>query len=212
MDIKLVARPIRPNDYQPPMYTIEEAAGICVGQGPTGKGAKVALESGHDSLLEHINFTFRIDGVSRALLAQLTRHRLVSYSVESQRYVDMHCFEYITPPSIDAVPEVKKAYDQAMAHIREFYATARKHGIPGEDARYALPNATCTRLLMTANLREMKNILSLRCCNRAQWEIRDMAQRMLKIIQEELPEVTKDWGAPCKRGECKEKRPCHKTK
>jgi thymidylate synthase (FAD) len=185
-----------------------QAAGICVGTGGTKKGLRAALESGHESIIEHIVYTFRIEGVSRSLLAQLSRHRLASLAVESQRYVKQDGFKYVVPPSI---PEhLVDTYIAQMSSINDWYNAWLYAGVPQEDARYILPNACKTNLIITMNARELRHFFLLRCCNRAQWELRQLAEQMLVMCRETTPIVFDNAGAPCKRGKCPEKKPCGK--
>lgn len=194
-------------------------------------------EIGHESPIEHASFTFGIEGVSRALLAQITRHRIASFSVQSQRYVAEKSFEYVTPPEIAAVPEALEIYKQAMAedqktydkiaevlkqrHKSDFLAAgkdektaermAEKKAI--EDARFVLPNACETKMIVTMNCRSLMNFFRHRCCNRAQWEIQDVANQMLALVKEVAPEIFKKAGPPCLVGPCPEgKMTCGKAK
>ena len=177
------------------------------------------LSLGHESPLEHITFTFAIEGVSRALLAQLTRHRMASYSVKSQRYVDETGFTYITPPEVEKNEKAKALFDKTMKDIEEAYdklsellfevhkenmddKKALKSAI--EDARFVLPNACETKLIMTFNARSLLNFFSERCCTRAQWEIREMANEILRLVKEVAPVVFKKAGPKCIRGNCPE--------
>lgn len=165
---------------------------------------KKLTDLGHQSPLEHCTFTFGIEGVSRALLAQLTRHRIASYSVKSQRYVKEGQFGYVTPKSIEEDDILFLEYIKLMKDIQTFYNSAIKRGVQPEDARYALPNACSTQLIMTFNIRSLLNFFELRCCNRAQWEIRQMADMMLDICKEMAPNIFAKAGASCVRGKCKE--------
>lgn len=169
---------------------------------------KKLTDLGHESPLEHCTFTFGIEGVSRALLAQLTRHRIASYSVKSQRYVKEGQFKYITPKPIEEDDMLFLEYIKLMKRIQEFYNSAIKRGVLREDARYVLPNACSTQLIMTFNIRSLLNFFELRCCNRAQWEIRQMADVMLDICKEIAPNIFAKAGASCVRGECKEGKMC----
>ena len=190
-----------------------EAAAICTNYHDEGRALRGAMASGHESVIEHASFTFRVEGVSRALLAQITRHRLASFSVQSQRYVDMSKMPYVVPPSIDENYNLLEAYTDLMERIRKFYQDAVDWGIKAEDARFALPNACCTQFLMTMNARELRHFFGLRCCNRAQWEIRELADRMLELCKEAAPELFKNAGPGCVRGRCQEgKRGCGKPK
>ena len=145
------------------------------------------VELGHLSTLEHVNFTFAVEGISRVLSHQLVRHRIASYSQQSQRYVGEHDFEAIVPPSIAARPEAAAKFAALMAQIRTAYEELTDLGIPKEDARYVLANATETKVVITMNARTLLHFFSLRCCMRAQWEIRAMAEAMLKEARQAAP-------------------------
>ncbi len=189
------------------------AAGVCVGKGKSRHGLKVALESGHDSVLEHVSFTFRVSGVSRVLLAQLTRHRIASFSVESQRYVNQAEQKIIIPDTIEHNLDAATCYLSADKMLREAYTYLIEQGVPEEDARYILPAGIATTLILTMNVRELRHFFSLRCCNRAQWEIRNLADTMLMICQREAPELFENAGAPCMAGKpCPEMKPCGKPR
>ncbi len=187
------------------------------------------LESlGHESPIEHVSFTFGIEGVSRALLAQITRHRIASYSVQSQRYVDKSGFDYIIPPQIEAVPEAKELFIKEMEHDAEVYSALRdilcarhteeniKAGMSekdaafaagkkaNEDARFVLPNACDTRMIVTMNARSLLNFFRARCCMRAQWEIRELATQMLRVVKKVAPTLFVHAGPSCVRSGCSE--------
>lgn len=196
--------------YTPdPVVVAQTAAGMCRATGPTKKGLEVAIESGHESVLEHVSFTFRIRDVSRAFLAQITRHRLASFSVESQRYCKYtDVVRMIMPPSIEANAEAQEIYRQTIIDAANTYRSLLDLGVDAEDARFVLPEATVTNMVVTMNARELRHFFSLRCCNRAQWEIRAVADEMLALCKQTAPELFKDAGAPCVRGECHEAYPC----
>lgn len=202
-------------------YT-HDADRICAAAGQScysGKGASSILEGtddaqaerilgkivgmGHHSVIEHAVFTFSVEGVSRALTHQLVRHRIASYSQQSQRYVSLKDATYVTPPSIAKSPKLKARYNEMMDSIWHAYREFADE-VPKEDARYLLPNASTTNITITMNARELLHFFSLRCCNRAQWEIREMADRMLVLCQDVSPVIFKDGGAPCVRGPCPE--------
>jgi thymidylate synthase (FAD) len=167
------------------------------------------IASGHHSVLEHASFTFGIEGVSRALLAQLTRHRLASFAVQSQRYVALKdSFEYVIPPTIKALPSAAAAVMQCAAAAKRLYDELLSAGIPAEDARYILPQAAATKIILTMNARELRHFFSLRCCNRAQWEIRAMACTMLRLVKKAAPCLFSDAGPDCFAGACRESDPC----
>lgn len=186
------------------------AAAKCTNAKNIDKARDRAMESGHESIAEHITFTFDVSGVSRVLLAQLTRHRLASFSVQSQRYVNQKESRCVIPPSI---MENNTARAMFLCHIgagKDLYSQFIEMGIPQEDARYVLAEATETTLLMTMNVRELRHFFSLRMCNRAQWEIRNMANEMYRQCKEVAPLLFADAGPGCVRGKCQETRPCGK--
>ena len=160
---------------------------------------------GHASTIEHVSFTFGIEGVSRVLTHQLVRHRIASYDQQSQRYVAAHGFEYITPPTIAENPAAKAKYDALLAEIRKTYDELTEMGVPKEDARYVLANAAETKILVTMNARSLLHFFNLRCCYRAQWEIREMANLMLAEVQKVAPTLFRNAGASCvNTGRCPE--------
>ncbi len=162
------------------------------------------LPEAHESPVEHVTFTFGIEGVSRAFLAQLTRHRIASYSVQSQRYVGMEDFDYVIPDSIRGNSDALELYEYLMKFTGGVYATLRSKSIPAEDARYVLPNACATRVMVTMNVRSLYNFFRLRCCKRAQWEIRAVAEEMLRLCRGVAPTLFAKAGAACVHGGCKE--------
>ena len=170
------------------------------------------LESGHESPIEHVSFTFAVQGVSRALTHQLVRHRIASYSQQSQRYVDESEFDYILPPSIARIPEAKKKFEKCMQTIgktyRELKTILEENGQgkkANEDARFVLPQACESKVVFTMNCRSLFHFFELRCCERAQWEIREMAWKMLRVLREELPVIFSVAGPKCERlGYCPE--------
>lgn len=202
MEVKLLAQ--TPN----PIDVCRRAAGICVGKPGSIAGLMAAIESGHESVIEHVSFTFEVSGVSRALLAQLTRHRLASFSVESQRYCTYDDgLEFVMPDGLDEYSE--RVMRDALDHALEAYLELLRRGVPEEDARYVLPNACPTKIVFTMNARELRHFLRLRCCKKAQWEIRNLAHAVLAILSmSEAAPLFRGAGAPCKSGECTEKHPC----
>ena len=227
--------------YTPdPERTVAAAAKLCyspvgiddirekLDEESTARFVDMLAEIGHESPIEHASFTFGIEGVSRSLLAQITRHRIASFSVQSQRYVRKNDFDFITPPAIAEDPEADALYRNAMEEIGKLYSeladrlkekhiahlietglgekeAARKaEKMAIEDARYLLPNACDTRMVMTINARSLLNFFSHRCCNRAQWEIRALADEMLRLVTEVAPHLFKAAGPPCLRGGCPE--------
>lgn len=234
MNVKLIA-------YTPnPEQTIAAAAKTCYSaatvdtllDGLTEEKTESYLtmlsELGHQSPMEHASFTFAIEGVSRSLLAQITRHRIASFSVQSQRYVREHAFEYVVPHEIEAIPEAKEKFLQAMADDQRTYeeltailaekhyaaflaegctekqARSRAEKKAIEDARYVLPNACTTKIIMTANARSLYNFFRLRCCNRAQWEIRELAEEMYRLVYAVAPTLFAKAGPSCIAGACSE--------
>jgi thymidylate synthase (FAD) len=163
-------------------------------------------EMGHESVLEHVTFTFLAEGVSRAMLAQLTRHRIASFSVQSQRYVSYaKGFGYIVPPAVQALgPEAEAEYAAQMAQMQSWYESWQQRLGTNEDARFVLPNACETRLMITMNARELRHFFALRMCERAQWEIRTLAEKMFVLCYQEAPELFEDAGQGCLRGACPE--------
>lgn len=202
-----------------------------------GAFVEMLSEIGHESPIEHASFTFGIEGVSRAFLAQITRHRIASYSVQSQRYVKENDFEFVVPPEIEAVPEAKRVFEQSMEdaissyrkladlladkHYKAFLAqgidektakrNAEKKAI--EDARFVLPNACDTKMIATFNARSLYNFFRHRCCNRAQWEIKAVADEMLRLVLEVAPTLFSHCGPACLFGPCPEgKMSCGRMK
>ena len=198
---------------------------------------EMLAEIGHESPIEHVSFTFGIEGVSRALLAQITRHRMASFSVQSQRYVKENSFEFVLPPEIEKIPEAKKRFLESMqrdqedyealtdilkaAHLKEMLENgmdekaanraAEKKAI--EDARFVLPNACETKMVLTMNARSLHNFFRHRCCNRAQWEIREVAEEMFRLVYAVAPNLFKNAGPSCINGACPEgKMTCGKIK
>lgn len=157
---------------------------------------------GHESPLEHITFTFGVEGISRACSHQLVRHRIASYSQKSQRYVDESNFSYVIPKNLNAVDIAY--YDYMMFTIGEFYKDLRAMGLEPEDARMILPNACCTSIIVTMNARSLLNFFKHRDCNRAQWEIRELSREMMALCKEVAPRIFFKAGASCRRGKCSE--------
>lgn len=166
---------------------------------------ETVLAGGHFSTLEHATFTFAVEGVSRTLTHQLVRHRLASFEQQSQRYVKYKDgVEIIKPASIAENAEASARFDALMADIQDAYETFLNMDIPAEDARYVLPNATETKIIITMNARELRHFFDIRCCNRAQWEIREMAWKMLDLVRPIAPFVFAEAGPGCVRGRCPE--------
>ena len=204
-------------NYTPdPERTVCLAAKLCYSDSTiSGLAEKVAgisyekflgkiLKMGHLSVLEHASMTFGIDGISRTTSHQLVRHRLASYSQQSQRYVTFSVPEFVMPPTIGEDSDKKRRFDEAIAAVYALYGRLVDEGVPPEDARYLLPNAAATKIIVTMNCRELLHFFSLRCCERAQWEIREMAIEMLKLAKSKAPVIFKDAGPSCASGPCGE--------
>lgn len=184
------------------------------------KFINMLMSYGHESPVEHVSFTFAIQGVSRSLTHQLVRHRIASYSQQSQRYVKLEQFEYVIPPAIENDERAKGVFIKSMEQSQEAYnelvdilkgkyldlgmknGAAEKKAI--EDARYVFPNACETKIVVTMNVRSLLNFFRHRCCNRAQWEIRELAYQMLKLVKDACPAVFKYAGPSCIKGTCPE--------
>jgi thymidylate synthase (FAD) len=165
------------------------------------------MSLGHQSVLEHASFTFGIEGISRVTTHQLVRHRIASFSQQSQRYVShKEQFSAVTPPSIAAHPGMEELFAAQLRSLHQLYAEMVEAGIPAEDARYILPNATETKIMVTMNARELLHFFRLRCCERAQWEIRAMSLEMLKLLKPIAPTIFKHAGPACLNGPCPEGR------
>jgi thymidylate synthase (FAD) len=169
------------------------------------KVLKTIITSGHTSALEHASYTFAIDGVSRAMTHQLVRHRLASYNQQSQRYVS-YAEEptFVVPPSVQEDPKALGIFEKAAQAAFAAYRDLMEAGVPAEDARYLLPNAMETKIVVTMNIRELLHFFELRCCKRAQWEIREVALAMLELVEPTAPYIFMDAGASCRRGPCRE--------
>ena len=199
MNIELIACTRSMNQYETnPLNVVERAASVCYDSSPDSvnfritKGCKA---SGHTSVLEHISFTFHITGVSRALLAQLTRHRHASFSVRSQRYCNEENFEYVSP-AMYYDESLQYLYAGVMQYNSRLYSWMHDHmDVPAEDVRYVLPNACCTELYMTMNARALIEASRQRLCSRAQWEIRQLFEAMKQCVSYVCPEVA-DWMRP----------------
>lgn len=186
-----------------------------IGQVDQSKFVAKLVKMGHLSPIEHASFTFGVEGASRSLLAQITRHRIASFSVKSQRYVaekskDGQTFNYIVPEGIKALgqPYIER-FKQQMGKIQEWYdewlvLLGDRGEASNQDARFVLPNAAETKFLVTMNARELLHFFSLRCCNRAQWEIRNLAKEMLKLVLPVAPSIFLNGGPGCVKGACPE--------
>lgn len=189
MRVELINAPTSPS------ILCGKAAAICTNSNSPLTALKGAMASGHESVAEHAAFTFRVEEVSRVLLAQLTRHRLASYSVESQRYCGVRPI-WVVPPEVKAAG-FEHAYLQQCEICYNLYGTMVAHGVPGEDARYVIPESAVCNLVVTMNARELRHFFSLRMCNRAQWEIRELADSMYALCIGEAPALFMDCGPGC---------------
>ncbi len=192
------------------------------------KFLNMLINMGHESPLEHVTFTFGIEGISRSCSHQIVRHRIASFSQQSQRYVKLNQFEYIIPPQIEKIEEAKKLFIESMKRDQEDYdrlvemlfekhykellaqgknenqAKSQAEKIAIEDARYVFPNACETKMVFTINVRSLYNFFEHRCCERAQWEIRELATQILKQVKEVAPILFKNCGPKCVKGPCTE--------
>ncbi|MBA3044982.1 MAG: FAD-dependent thymidylate synthase [Candidatus Thermoplasmatota archaeon] len=166
---------------------------------------KLVRNLGHESVFEHVSFTFAIDGVSRALTHQLVRHRIASFSQQSQRYVKLEHFSFVMPPLVKNKPDAAKLFEDTMKGLAVTYGKLADMGIPMEDARYVLPNAAESSIVVTMNARSLFNFFELRSCLKAQWEIRKLSNLMLKKVTEVAPSIFEGAGPACKsKGVCPE--------
>ena len=178
-----------------PEHVVADAARVCYNSHSTDDARLIRslIRRGHLSPLEHASFSFEITDVSRALLAQITRHRIASFSVQSQRYVKQDGFDYVMPPSIQALgAEQAEQFRAQMAQIDRWYRQWIDCGLPKEDARFVLPNAATTRMVVTMNARELMHFFELRCAPDAQWEIRQVAMEMRRLCAEVAPNIFKE--------------------
>ena len=208
-------------------YSAADADELMEGLTPenTKKFLDLLFSLGHESPIEHVTYTFIIEGISRACSHQLVRHRIASYSQKSQRYVNETQFGYITPEAIASDPVTKDVYDETMQLLQGRYDFIRagliqkyvKNGmdekaaekLANEDARFILPNACTTAIVVTMNIRSLFNFFKLRCCNRAQWEIRNVAMEMYKLAYESSPTIFSHAGPGCVTdGHCSEGKMC----
>ena len=172
-----------------PIETIASIASICYDSDPKNPMGLVKhlYRNGHHSVFEHIYFTFKIEGISRACSHQLVRHRMCAFTQRSQRYCSEDGFGFVTPPTIHDDPSSEFNYRKVMNKVQDTYTGLTKMGeIPNEDARFLLPNACETSLFLSCNLRELIHIANERLCNRAQWEIRELVTQMRNLVDENL--------------------------
>jgi thymidylate synthase (FAD) len=178
-----------------PEALVEHAGRACYRsepKGDRGRFLRARMREGHESIIEHASVTFDISGISRACSHQLVRHRIASYSQESQRYVDMVNPHFVVPPSVAELPEAMAVWRQFMGEVTAAYRRLRELGVRKEDARFVLPNATATRIVVTMNFRALRHFFSVRCDKAAQWEIRALALEMLHQVHALAPAVFDD--------------------
>ena len=193
MEIQLLA--ITPD----PERLLEKAGRTCylsfdkVSEDSHKKFIRMIVKSGHHSVLEHATATFRILGGSRGFTHQMVRHRLCSFSQQSQRYVNEEEFSFVTPKAVASNPKANEIYRRFMEHSRETYKQLAAEGIKKEDARFVLPQGIESEIVVSANFREWRHIFQERCCKAAQWEIRAIAMEILKVLKKEAPTVFEDF-------------------
>ncbi len=178
-----------------PEALLEHAGRVCYREAAwdePGRFLQARIREGHESLIEHASVTFEIGGISRACSHQLVRHRIASYSQESQRYVDMSAPEFVVPPAVAGNPAAMAVWQEFMGQVAHTYHRLRELGIRKEDARFVLPNATATRLVVTMNFRALRHFFTVRCDEAAQWEIRALALEMLRQVHALAPDVFDD--------------------
>lgn len=219
LDVKLVSYTPNPADViyiaAKQCYSQNNTFDLYTNEDPVKRDEfiKKIINSGHTSVIEHVSFTFSVTGLSRAASHQLVRHRIASYSQSSQRYINEKNFGYVIPPKIQSNKKAYDKYNELMNNIRNCYNELLN--IVGEeskeDIRYILPQATETKIYITMNCRSLLNFFSLRCCNRAQWEIRFLANLMLYECRGILPQVFENAGAACEKDKvCHELKSCGK--
>ena len=204
-----------------PLETIYKAARQCYSAGSVADTdlasrekmsdlIRKCIRSGHTSVLEHVSFTFAISGVSRALSHQLVRHRIASYSQQSQRYVKFDNIEYICPPSLrDETSGARAIFLYSLGRASDAYQAMIAAGVPAEDARFIIPQACATNIVMTMNCRALLHFIEERSCSKAQWEIHRLVMKIMNCMVEELPEVFNFAGPKCRRlGYCPEEKGC----
>jgi thymidylate synthase (FAD) len=195
MDVILIAITHYLQGDGTPEALIEHAGRVCYRSQSRGDPAaflRARLREGHESIIEHAGATFEISGISRACSHQLVRHRLASYSQESQRYVDMSAPEVVVPDAVAASPEARALWDGLLEKVKTTYGALRELGVRKEDARFVLPNATATRIIVTMNFRELRHFFRLRITPEAQWEIRAVGVAMLTQLVPHAPTVFGD--------------------
>jgi thymidylate synthase (FAD) len=195
MEVEIIGVTGFVSDKGGPEGLLELAGRACyrsTARGQPGKFLRARLREGHESIIEHASVTFEISGISRACSHQLVRHRLASYSQESQRYVDMKEPEFVVPPSVAESPDAQAVWDKFVTDVTETYRRLRQLGVRKEDARFVLPNAAATRIIVTMNFRSLRHFFTVRGDKAAQWEIRALALEMLRQVHALAPSVFAD--------------------
>jgi len=195
MEVELIAATKYLRGNGTPEELLEHAGRVCYRsekRGEAGNFLQARIREGHESIIEHAGLTFEISGISRTCSHQLVRHRIASYSQESQRWVDLSDPELVMPPSIAQNPEAVRIWDSLVEQMKGAYRSLRQLGIKKEDSRFLLPNATATRIVVTMNFRELRHFFTVRCDRAAQWEIRALAKEMLKLAYQVAPSVFQD--------------------
>jgi thymidylate synthase (FAD) len=195
MRVDIIASTGYHEDRGSPEALLEHAGRTCyrsAARGEPGRFLRSRVREGHESIIEHASVTFEISGISRACSHQLVRHRIASYSQESQRYVDMSAPEFVVPPSVEDNPQAMVVWDEFVAQVTDAYQRLRKLGVRKEDARFVLPNAAATCIIVTMNFRSLRHFFSVRCERAAQWEIRALALEMLRQMHALAPSVFGD--------------------
>lgn len=189
-------------------YSSQNVEDISFDEQSKEKLLKRVIKSGHHSVIEHISFTFAIEGISRVATHQLVRHRLASYSQQSHRYTKIAQNSFVVPPEIEKNSEALKLYNEALDKNLQLYNKLIEMGIKKEDARFVIPCGVSSNIVVTMNARELIHFFRLRCCVRAQWEIRDAAIEMLKLAKKHAPIIFENAGPACVTGRCPEEKPC----
>jgi len=195
MDVELIAITRYLGGDGTPEELLEHAGRVCYrsdSRGVPERFLRARIREGHESIIEHAAATFEISGISRACSHQLVRHRIASYSQESQRYVDMSNPEWVLPPAVMENPKAWAIWDGFADEVKAAYRALRELGVRKEDARFVLPNATATRIVVTMNFRELRTVFRLRISSGAQWEIRSVCVRMLELVYPLAPGVFGD--------------------
>ena len=195
MNVELIAITRYLRGRGAPEELLEHAGRVCYrseSRGDPAKFLRARVREGHESLIEHASATFEISGISRACSHQLVRHRIASYSQESQRYVSMSDPEWVLPPAIAENPEARAIWDGFADEVKTTYHALRELGVRKEDARFALPNAAATRIIVTMNFSALLHLFRVRISREAQWEIRDVCARMLELVHPLAPSVFGD--------------------